>query len=85
MRKDASFVSVATALALVTTALGGGMYMGALANDVEQLEQDQVQQKEDHDRLIKVEQKVENIEDDVAETKKDVKEILDAIRKLKED
>jgi DNA-binding FadR family transcriptional regulator len=46
MRKEASFISVMTAVGLVTTALGGGMYVGALANDVETLkkEKDKIEQ-----------------------------------------
>lgn len=85
MRKDASFVSVATAIGLVTAALSGGMYMGALASDVETLEEQQKVVQEDHDRLIKVETKVEQIEDDVKETKQDVKAILQAVQDLQRD
>ena len=40
VRKEASFVSVVTAIGLATTALGGGMYVGALANDVNTLKQE---------------------------------------------
>lgn len=49
MRKEASFVSVATAVGLLTTAVGGGMWMGALATDVETLkeEKSKVEQIED--------------------------------------
>jgi hypothetical protein len=82
-RKEASFVSIATAIGLISVALSGGMYVGALANDVDTLKEQTTAQKEDHDRLIKVEEKVDNIEDDVKETKEDVKEILDAINELK--
>jgi hypothetical protein len=39
-RKEASVVSVMTAIGLITTALGGGMYVGALANEVESLAQE---------------------------------------------
>ena len=82
IRKEASFVSVATAVGLITAALAGGAWVGAVENDVESLKQAQVQQTEDHDRLIKVETKVETIEDDVRETKADVKEILRVINEL---
>ncbi len=78
-RKQASFISIATAVGLVTGALAGGMWLGAIANEVDTLQVEQLQNKEDHDRLIKVEEKVDNIEEDVAETKEDVKEILKAI------
>lgn len=82
MKKEASFISVATAIGLVTTALGGGMWIGALASDVEQLQAQDKQRQEDHDRLIQVETKVENIEDDVLEVKSDVKTILVAIQAI---
>lgn len=39
-RKEASFVSVITAIGLASTALGGGMYVGALASDVETLKEE---------------------------------------------
>lgn len=50
-RKEASFISVATAFGLITTAIGGGMYVGALASDVDTLKEEK--------------QKVEQIEDEV--------------------
>lgn len=40
MRKEASFVSIATAVGLVTGALGGGMWMGSLAQEVENVKED---------------------------------------------
>jgi hypothetical protein len=39
-RKEASFVSIATAVGLITGALSGGMYMGSLAQEVEQVKKD---------------------------------------------
>ncbi len=72
-RKEASYISVATAVALMLAAISGGSWVGAIANDVETVKKEQVAQKEDHDRLIKVESKVENIEEDVKETKATVK------------
>ena len=84
MRKDASFVSVATAVALATTALGGGMYVGALASDVQQLQEQQKTTKEDHDRLIVVEQSQKTMEKDLDEVKTDVKLILTAITEIQQ-
>ncbi len=51
MRKEASFVSVMTAVGLVTASLGGGMFVGALANDVENL-------KEEKDKIEQVQEEV---------------------------
>lgn len=82
MKKEASFVSVATAITLILAAVSGGMWMGALASDVETLEEAQLIVKEDHDRLIKVETEVEQVKDDVEEIKDDVKEILTAVNAL---
>lgn len=88
MKKEASFISVATAIGLITTALGGGMYVGALANDVATLKQEHTaeeqQRKEDHDRLIVVETEQKVIKRDVAEVKTDVKAILAAINEIKQ-
>jgi hypothetical protein len=84
MRKEASFTSVATAIGLITTALGGGMYVGALANDVETLKKENVEQQEDHDRLIVVETEQRVVKADVAEVKADVKVILAAIQKIEQ-
>jgi hypothetical protein len=84
MRKEASFTSVATAIGLITTALSGGMYVGALANDVETLKKENVEQSEDHDRLIVVETEQRVIQKDVAEVKADVKVILAAIQKIEQ-
>jgi septal ring factor EnvC (AmiA/AmiB activator) len=83
MRKEASYISVATALGLLTAAAGGGAWMGAIASDVEALQKQEIQQKEDHDRLIKVEERIKNISDDVIETKSDVKDIKKLLNDLK--
>lgn len=40
MRKEASFVSVATAVTLGAMVLSGGMYVGSMAQEVEQLKKD---------------------------------------------
>ena len=81
VRKEASTLSIGTLISLLVVTIGGATWAGALANDVENLKEEKVQQKEDHDRLIKVEGRIENIEDDVAETKEDVKQILKELRK----
>ena len=40
IRKEASVVSIATAIGLVTASLAGGMYMGGVQADVDTLKQD---------------------------------------------
>ncbi len=45
-RKEASYISVATAVALTIAAISGGITLGALANDVERLKEDQSEVKE---------------------------------------
>lgn len=82
MHKQASYVSVATALALVGAAVSGGMYVGALADDVEELEKAQETAQEDHDRLVTVENEVTHIKKDVDEVKADVKLILQAVQRI---
>ena len=82
MNKQASYISVATAVSLATIAVGGGMYVGALASDVETLEKAQVTAQEDHDRLIKVETEMTQVKATVAETRADVKLILQAVQRL---
>jgi ACT domain-containing protein len=55
MRKEASFVSIATAITLVATAASGGMWMGSLAQEVEDIKEDVT--------------KIEKIEEDVTDIK----------------
>ena len=83
-RKEASFISIATAVSLMGAAIGGGAWMGAIASDVESLKRQEIQQKEDHDRLIKVETEVKNIAEDVKETKDDVKDIKQLLNDIKQ-
>ena len=82
MRNQASYVSIGTAITLLIAAVGGGAKMGALASEVEDLQQEQTARQEERDRLVKVEQKVENIENDLDEVKADTKAILDAVREI---
>lgn len=82
MRKEASFISIATAITLATVGAGGGLYVGALASDVETLQAQEVQRKEDHDTLVALKENVEDIKDDVDETKDDVKSILAAVQAI---
>lgn len=82
MRKDASFVSVATAVGLVGAALSGGLYMGALASDVETLEEAQKIVQEDHDRLITVENEVKHVKAAQVRIEENVKLILTAVNKI---
>jgi hypothetical protein len=82
MRKEASFISVATAITLATVGVGGGMYVGALATDVETLQEAQKTVKEDHDRLIEVKNEVKHVKDDVTDVKADVKLILAAVQEI---
>ncbi len=82
MNKQASYISVATAISLATIAVGGGMYVGALASDVETLEEAQKTVKEDHDRLITVENNVKHLTAGQETIKADVKLILQAVQRL---
>ena len=82
MRKEASFVSVATAVGLIAAALSGGMFMGALASDVETLEEAQLIVKEDHDRLITVEAEVKHLTKTQDKMVKDIEAILIAVTNL---
>jgi hypothetical protein len=86
MKKEASFVSVATAVALVTMAVSGGMYVGALASDVETLEKEQEKQEEqiqkDHDDVIKLKSDVEHIKQTADTTQLAVARIEQMIREL---
>ena len=83
-RKEASFISIATAISLMGAAIGGGAWMGAIASDVEALERQEQTRQEDHDRLIKVEEQVKHISSDVKETKEDVKDIKQLLNDLKQ-
>jgi len=82
MHKQASYMSIATALTLVMAIGGGGMYVGALASDVETLEEAQKTVKEDHDRLITVENNVKHLTTGQETIKADVKLILQAVQRL---
>jgi hypothetical protein len=82
MNKQASYISVATAISLATIAVGGGIFVGALASDVETLEQAQQTAKEDHDRLITVENEVKHVKEDMTTVKADVKLILQAVQRI---
>jgi hypothetical protein len=81
-RTEASFLSIGTLLTVVTLAVSGGMYVGGVAGEVDDLTAAQAKAAEDHDRLVKVENDVEHIKDDVEETKDDVKEILKQLQQL---
>ena len=78
----ASNFSYAVAVTLLVTAVSGGMYIGALANDVETLKREQADAEDDHDRLISMETEQRTMKDDITEVKTDVKLILAAINKL---
>ncbi len=82
MNKQASYISVATAVSLAALAVGGGMYVGALASDVQTLEEAQQTAKEDHDRLIKVENNVKHLTTGQDTLKADVKLILQAVQRM---
>ena len=69
MRKDASQLSVGLAVALLTTAIGGGMYVGALANDVETLKQQQQEKNHDHDNITTLKADVATMKGDIKVTK----------------
>ncbi len=86
MRKEASFVSVATAVALVAMAVSGGMYVGALAESVDDLEEEQAKQEEqiqqDHDDVVKLKSDVEHIKSTADKTQLAVERIEQMISEL---
>ena len=82
MRKEASFISVGTLVTVLVLAVSGGMFMGALASDVETLEEAQKIVQEDHDRLITVEAEVKHLTKTQDEMRIDVAKILTAVNTL---
>ena len=82
MRKEASFISIGTMISVVVLAVSGGMFMGALASDVETLEEAQKVVKEDHDRLIVVESEVNHIKETADRTQLTVDRIEQMISQL---
>lgn len=82
MRKEASFISVATAVSLAFVGVSGGMYVGALATDVESLQAQEEQRQEDHDTIVALKENVETIKEDVEDIEEDVKTILTAIQQI---
>ena len=88
MHKQASYISVATAFSLLVTAAGGGLWMGALASDVENLEKDVAEQKEDHkkdhDDVVTLKADVEHIKiaaDDTKQMVQDIQRTLNALNR----
>ncbi len=69
MIKNASSFSVGVAITLVVTVLGGGMYIGALANEVGRLTQDRQEQQEDHDNITTLKADVATMKEDMRTTK----------------
>jgi len=70
------------AITLLVTTLGGGMYIGALANDVEALQKAQETASSDHDTIVALKTEQTIIKDDVTAVKTDVKLILQAINRM---
>lgn len=77
---------MATAIALATTAIGGGMWIGALASDVDNLEKDVAEQKadhkKDHDDVVTLKNDVEHIKiaaDDTKQMVQDIQRTLNAL------
>lgn len=88
-RKEASAISIMTAIGLITTALGGGMYVGALAQEVETLAQEkekvaeiQREVKENSETLAVVETRQEFMLIEQAKQDKKLDKILDKLEEM---
>ncbi len=84
MRKDASYLTVGVAITMLVTAVGGGMYMGALAQEVEQLKTEHAEKNKDHDRIVTTETKVVAIEKDVDLIQQDIRTLLVIVRSIEQ-
>jgi len=77
-----STFTVGFAIAMFSTAIGGGMYIGALAQEVETLTKAQESQQSDHDTIVALKTEQTIMKDDVSDVKADVKLILQAINRM---
>jgi len=86
MHKQASYISVATAVSLAISAIGGGMWIGALASDVDNLEKDVAEQKEDHkkdhDDVVTLKADVDHIKNAADDTQQMVRDIQRTLNTL---
>jgi len=83
MTQKASSLSVVVAIGLLTTALAGGMYIGALASDVEMLQKQEIQRAEDHDTLVALRTDVDHLKRSQDQIEIDVKAILVAVNQIR--
>ena len=74
--------SVGVAITMLVTAVGGGMYMGTLAQEVEQLKIEHTEKNKDHDRIVTTETKVVAIEKDVDLIQRDIRTLLVIVRSI---
>jgi len=77
-----STFTVGFAIAMFSTAVGGGMYIGALAQEVETLTKAAESAQSDHDTIVALKTEQTTIKDDVEDIQTDVKLILQAINRM---
>ena len=84
MRKEGSLFSVGVAITLLITAVSGGMYMGALASDVEHLEAVEQQRLEDHDTIVTQTADLKTLKEDMKTTKETMQAMLTVLNKIEQ-
>ncbi len=67
---------------LAISIISGAMWVGALAGDVKDLTEAEKRRLEDHDTLIELKSEQKTVKDDVAEIKRDVKDLDDKLDKI---
>jgi hypothetical protein len=65
---------------VLVTVVAGLMAFGSLRADVAQLKEDNIIQATDHDRIVRMDEKIINIESDITEMKDDLNEIAKAVK-----
>lgn len=84
MTQKASPLSIGLAVTLLITAVSGGMYMGALASDVEHLEQVEEQRQEDHDTIVTQTADLKTLKEDMTATKETLAAMLTVLNKIEQ-
>ena len=82
--QQASKFSIGVAITLLAMVGSTGLYVGALASDVENLEQAYAQQQTDHDSIVRMEQQIKQLAEDSEEAKEADKVMLEILRGLEQ-
>ena len=82
--QQASKFSIGAAITLLAMVGSTGLYVGALASDVENLEQAYAQQQTDHDSIVRMEQQIQQLAEDSEEAKEADKVMLEILRGLEQ-